>query len=50
MTYTTVSISEEVKKELAIIKVMEDMKTYEELFALLIENYKNAKGENENAK
>ena len=49
MTYTTVSISEEVKKELAIIKVMEDMKTYEELFTLLIERYKEAQNEQHNS-
>ena len=42
MTYTTVSISEELKKELTLLKIMENKKTFEELLETLIQNYKEA--------
>ena len=43
MDYTTISISEELKKELAILKITEDQQTYEDLIKLLVENYKKTK-------
>ena len=40
MTYTSIGISEELKKELSLLKLTEDKKTFEDLLKILIENYK----------
>lgn len=42
MVYTSIGISEELKKELSILKLSEDEKTFEDLIKLLIKNYKEA--------
>ena len=42
MDATTIWLSKDFKKELALLKITEDKQTYEDLIKLLLENYKEA--------
>ncbi len=45
MAYTTISIDEKIRKELLLVKVENDIKTWDEFFIKLLETYKEAKNE-----